>query len=683
MLIKSTSSSHLITIILIVGILLFSGLTVYISTQSFRREQDSLRKYADSQMRTLVMDLDSKVMAVESAMVTRSHTSHVAVSDSVRIYKYLEDLISDLKFVENAGLDVMSVHQKDTSFYVLYVTEVSDSVYIHNYYVDDGTLNEEAEDVACFFEALESGEPEWSLPYEDNIFADGGLVTTCYTKIDGLNAAICIDIEVASMLEMMDKLQFYDGSQLYIQVPSSGKYYTLEEGNLVCIDDSNIHDPNYTEISAFVDHLDINIINEVPIDAVQRSMWDTVFWGLLIAIAGLVVLAVLVHLSFNRAQKDLKKTMDKSYEEEMALSHLENEISIAARIQEKMLNDPDKPVCLRIPEVPVSDLLARIIPAKDVGGDLYEYSTCGDLLYMCVGDVSGKGIPASIVMTRCGTLFHGFVSNSPEASPSEIMAFMNEQLCRHNEDLMFVTLWAGILNLRTGNLKYASAGHNPPVLIDNGSSSFLEMKQGLPLGMFDDAQYELLETDIKPGQSLVLYTDGITEAEGARYELFGEERLLAACASVRSVCPEVISDGILRDVRKHVAGRKQSDDITLLCLTFQGNCAQLRGIDDVAALHELVFACGCADPDNAALALEEAAVNAFEHGGATFVCAEYADGWFTLTDNGGEFDTTAYEPKASDGLDVGGRGILLMRQLCSEMSYERTADNYNRLKLKI
>ena len=682
---KIPSSSRLITPLLILAILIFSVIALYASYTAFHREQKSIERYTHSQMKTLILDLETKMMSVEAAAISRSHTRHYSTKDSAVIYSTLEQMIADLKFVHNCGLDIYDITEEDSIFTSMYVKEKPGGGYEHQYFVtSDQTFSDE--DEICFLRARFSGGPEWSQPYED-IFFGGDLVITCYTKVVDHPAMIGIDIEMSELLETIDSMQFFAGSKLYINVPSTNKCYTLENGSLACVDSTDINKKNYTTISARYRHLGLDIINVVPDEMIYDSMSDTILWGLLLFIVGLTVLAVVVHLSYKRAQEQLKQSIKQSHKAEMARKRLEDELAIAADIQQKMLNDPDKPVSYSLDGQPAVEIMAKLIPAREIGGDLYEYHLDGDRLYFCIGDVSGKGVPASLVMSMCSTLFHASISYVEGAKPSRILEFMNEQMCRRNEEIMFVTMWVGELNLRTGELSYASAGHNPPVLISCNETSFIEKKQGLPLGMFDDSKYVDLKMILKPDQALMLYTDGITEAEksvgsGHKIELFGDDKLVEACSNADSFTPEILCRSLLKAVKEHSAGRSQSDDITLLCVSFGGHCAQLRSINDLQGLHNLASTCDPGSADNAALVLEEAAVNAFNHGKATFVCAEYRNGVYIMTNDGDEFDPTAYNPKATSELSIGGRGISLIHQICSEFTYERTSSGLNRLTMK-
>lgn len=670
---KYTSASRFLSPILIVLILLFAVLVTFSSLKAYQKEQNFIEKYTHAQMKTLILDLESKLMSIEAGLTFESHRSHVALEDSTTLFKGLEHFVEDERFVRHAGVDIWSEGKAGQSW-LLYVTQLPEGGFRRE------TLNSSVsevpeEELDCFYRAYDSGQPAWSKPYLDTVVTNA-CVVTCYTRAEQHSAMFCADVEMNSLLANLDSMQFYKSSRMYIDIPD-GDIYTLSDGKLLQVDELEIDENHFTKITAHYRHLDIDIINVVPNEVIFSSIWSSLFIIIIAFIVGLVFLSILVHRSFKRAQDNLAESIRKSNEEEIALKKIEDEIAIAARIQNKMLTSPGVPVRL-VPEkgMPV-DIMSHIIPAREVGGDLYDYQLKEDTIVVCVGDVSGKGVPASIVMSKCSTLFHAYVTDNPNPDPSALLRYLNRQLCRRNDDLMFVTMWVGVLDLRTGHLEYSSAAHNPPVLARNGSARFMELCQGLPLGMFKDNSYPRQSCDLDSNDSLLLYTDGITEAEGPGHELFGDEKLLQVCASAGSVCPEVLCKSLLNSVARHAGGCSQSDDITLLCFSFGDRFAQLHGISDVQAIHKMVTACG--ENDLAALVLEEAAVNSFRHGGARFVYIEYNDGIFTMSADGDDFDPTAYRtPDLGDGkLRIGGRGIPLIRQLCSEVTYRRTEYGIN------
>ena len=291
----------------------------------------------------------------------------------------------------------------------------------------------------------------------------------------------------------------------------------------------------------------------------QVSFWDEVlapvrkmmFRILLLALAGLLFL-LLILFRFIRNGKRL-------WEADMEQARLGSELRIARRIQEEML-----PKSVAVPEsLAVQGFLA---PAKEVGGDLYDYFVRDGRLYFYIGDVSGKGVPAAIVMSMALSLVRNLAAH--EEDPARMVGELNRTACRNNESGMFVTLFLGVLDLSTGVLRYCNAGHDHPALVRD-SVAELPALANVPVGVFDDAAYQAQETVVAPGTTLFLYTDGVTEAKDVSRRQFGRERLyetLSACFRT----PDALVRAVEDSVRAFAGQAEQSDDITMLAVRYDG-----------------------------------------------------------------------------------------------------------------
>lgn len=213
------------------------------------------------------------------------------------------------------------------------------------------------------------------------------------------------------------------------------------------------------------------------------------------------------------------------------------------------------------------DLHACLHPALEVGGDLYDYFLSGDNLYFCIGDVSGKGVQASLFMAATHYLFRCMASNT---DMSQALKTMNKTLATDNSKCTFVTFWFGHLNLITGELSYINAGHNSPILVHNGKAAYMPKASGIPLGVWEEAEYEIMHTNLVPGDTLLLYTDGVTESMDINSQQLGDKATLAIVQSVYELSSADIIDEIVKKVRHHSVGTKQSDDITMVCLKYNG-----------------------------------------------------------------------------------------------------------------
>ncbi len=222
------------------------------------------------------------------------------------------------------------------------------------------------------------------------------------------------------------------------------------------------------------------------------------------------------------------------------------------------------------PDRPEVELFAILDPAKEVGGDFYDYYALdADHIFLVIGDVAGKGVPASLVMAVTMTLFKAYAR--PDRGPAEVAAKVNAKLAHDNDSGLFVTAFCAVLDLGTGTLRYANAGHNPPLVLRRDQiTDFVPRVGGVVLGAIPEAIYRTGTLTLAPGEALVLYTDGVTEAMDINRALFGNERLLEVCRAYRNCYPKAVVEGVFEAVRAYAGDAPQSDDITLLAVRYLG-----------------------------------------------------------------------------------------------------------------
>ena len=264
--------------------------------------------------------------------------------------------------------------------------------------------------------------------------------------------------------------------------------------------------------------------------------------------------------SFADMQSSLVTYMDELTRTTANKVRIEGELQIARNIQMGMLPQVFPP----FPERKDIDLYASMVPAREVGGDLYDYFIQGGRLYFCIGDVSGKGVPASLFMTVVQNLFRA--AGQQGLLPAEIAHQINETLSDRNEQLMFVTMFIGAIDLQTGKLDFCNCGHNPPVVLPHdGNPFFLSCKANTAIGILPEAHFEGEHVDGFKGTPLFLYTDGLSEAENPDLELFGTDRLLAVLGEPYTDAETVVKR-MQAAISDHVAGADASDDLTMVCL---------------------------------------------------------------------------------------------------------------------
>jgi serine phosphatase RsbU (regulator of sigma subunit) len=274
--------------------------------------------------------------------------------------------------------------------------------------------------------------------------------------------------------------------------------------------------------------------------------------GLIIAIVLLTVFFVIYTIFRRRAARRMA-------EMKAAQERIESELRIARDIQMSMVPSV-------FPERDGLDMFAQMTPAKEVGGDMYGYVLLGDKLYFAVGDVSGKGVPASLFMAQVTRLFRTLAAQ--QMKPAEIATRMNDALSGDdNEQGMFVTMFLGLLDLQTGHLQFCNAGHNPPV-IGGGENNgdFLEMESNAPIGLFPDIEYKGEEIDTIKGRAIFVYTDGLNEAEDTEQKQFGDDKLLEILRETKFDSARQVIETMAAQVEKHRNGAEPNDDLTMLSL---------------------------------------------------------------------------------------------------------------------
>lgn len=392
-----------------------------------------------------------------------------------------------------------------------------------------------------------------------------------------------------------------------------------------------------------------------------------------------------------------------------ANAKIENELYVASAIQQSMVPQKFPP----FPDRPDIDVYASLIPAKAVGGDVYDFLLDGDDLYFCIGDVSGKGVPASLFMAIVSSLFRTVATT--EKHPAKIAQRMNNTIAEHNEQNMFVTMYIGRANLVTGEVALCNCGHNAPVtngcldmtmgIVKPGDRHFMEMAPtNLPIGIIRGYDYKEIVFHVEPGVTLFLYTDGVTEAESKQKTLYGDDRLVEILRSCdKDATAEQLVKTVVEDVRAHSEKVDQSDDITILCIRLNGTPIETdysvrrliikNNVEEMAQLEPFLESlCEAFDVEPSLifqlnLALDEAMANAVKYayprgqeGPVTLAVRRDGDDLvFQLYDQGKPFDPT----KGGEDVDttlsaeerpIGGLGIFLIKQMMDSISYERKND---------
>ena len=282
--------------------------------------------------------------------------------------------------------------------------------------------------------------------------------------------------------------------------------------------------------------------------------------GMTTVIVFLLIYIIVRHrmgVRLKKAHNALQTAYDQLEETTTAKERMESELRIARDIQMSMVPSV-------FPEIDGLDMYASMTPAREVGGDLYNFLRKGDKLYFCIGDVSGKGVPASLFMTLAT---HGFLSlASTGRNPAEIATRMNAELSINNDMGMFVTMFICMYDLKQHRLEYCNAGHNPPIIGNaEGQYAFLDMKEtNAPIGLWPDLEFVGEEIDLPRGNMMLLYTDGLNEAENRQQDQYGEDRIIQLMTSHTPQSMRDMVEALKADADCFRDGAEQNDDLTIL-----------------------------------------------------------------------------------------------------------------------
>ena len=676
--------------ILIVAAIVLEAISciMYFTSRAAIRHEAEQR--AKTELRKAELEIDVHAIEMETAAKTLALLTEKYIDNPDAIYSATRLTVSSLR--SNTSMAVAFVPDyfpKQGRYFEVCSTRISeDSIYTrqigsaaHDYTQMEWWQNGFVHD-SCW----------WCEPYLDDSGSKTYVVSCSYPVQDKMGkvvAVVCIDMSLSDLKNLSDYLQVYPNS--YYSIRSSTGMEIVPAPDTVAGRKYNIYQE---EIDATGWHIEIIIPEE-------ELFKDLNHIGRIVGLLMFLGLALLVFIII-RTGKDFVKLVQLSNHQE----RIESELNIARNIQMAMLPTRFPP----FPDYPNLNAWGVVIPAKEVGGDLFDFYIRENQLLFCIGDVSGKGVPAAIVMAMTRSLFRSFTSYMD--SPAQIVAQMNDSLSGEaNNQNMFVTFFLGMLDMNTGKMKYCNAGHNAPVLLasEDAHTDMMDCKPNLPLGVLAGFTYEEQSTQLKDGDTLFLYTDGLTEAENTAHELFGEERMDKQLVAGADLLPKEMTEQMIKCVRAFVGGAEQSDDLTMFVVRFlqrtkakapktrektvapHHSLVMRNDIEQIPTLAEWIDSLDIPTELNMPvnLAIEEAVSNVMLYaypGTSGQVLVEYTKHQepqgqqliFTITDSGVPFDPTQ-KPDADITLSaeeraIGGLGIHLVRQIMDEVTYERRDD---------
>ncbi|MBO7479547.1 MAG: SpoIIE family protein phosphatase [Bacteroidales bacterium] len=658
--------------------------------------------------------------ATRLQIVDATHQAEAAVRNTIWIARwclnYLDSLplvasrlVEDNPTVMGSTVALVPNYSRRRPLYAPYAYRLADTIAMKSLATQEYNYPTQP----WFTRPLELDRGFWSEPYLDT--GGGDIVMTTYSipikDLHGKQAAVLTaDISLKWLAELIGSSQVYPNS-LEVVVSRDGRVLisnpdgditikTLDEVAAI-VDDT----PSFARLVAEMraDHSgsiqieDDGKLNHVFYAPVEQTGWsmaivvpdDEIYGSMrrvrlierLLQLLGLGMLIMILRITAKNQMKYHKMNEKKE--------RMESELRIGRDIQMSMIPNTFPP----FPERDEIDLAACLIPAKEVGGDLYDFFIRDNKLFFCIGDVSGKGVPASLVMAVTRSLFRSISAH--EKSPQRIVTMMNEAMAEMNENNMFVTFFLGILDLETGHMRYCNAGHNPPLILSDRLRT-LDVVPNLPLGVICQMAFQEQETDMLYNDTLLLYTDGLNEAVNSKDEEFTMERVEAAFQKHCSANEHL--ETMKEAVSSFVGNAPQSDDLTMLFIHYMNDTQpyaserhlilhnDIQQIPQLASFVETIAAEMKIEQNMAMglnLALEEAVTNvilyAYPPGsdGLVDIEAIMRKGQldFIITDSGVPFDPTQKpEVDITASLDerpIGGLGIHLVRQLMDSVSYRR------------
>ena len=446
-----------------------------------------------------------------------------------------------------------------------------------------------------FQRPLRDGTDEWSNPYQYGADSLANLITYAYPLRDrtGQVVAVCgLDIDLSSFGDTLNLHPYYPSSFLLaltkegrlVAGPSLQHRMRADVDRVVALvnnpavrrtrvqgfdsiafrvrnegKDANIHILSLPS-APFWQIVAVNYDDEVYAPARKLRLFNA-----MLLLASLLVLLFIL-FRYIRNEKRLSEARVKE-------ARLGSELHIARKIQMEMLPKAYPP----FPDRTDVDVYGSLEPAREVGGDLYDYFIRDGKLFFVIGDVSGKGVPSAMVMAMVQSLFRMVTSRLDD--PAHILTTMNEAGCQRNETTMFVTLFLGVLDLPSGRLQYCNAGHDRPVLLGK-TAEILKAESNLPVGVFPDTRYVTEESQLPAGTTIFLYTDGLTEAKNEQRELFSRQRVLDVLArsAGKKDCRRLL-EAMGKAAHGFMGQAQQSDDLTMLAIHYTPGRKQM-GTDE-------------------------------------------------------------------------------------------------------
>ena len=612
---------------------------------------------------------------VEAVVDATQSLVEYALDNPENMYDIVQRTVESDTFIKSAAVAFKDYHypQLGRWYEPVAASNSSDTLIIEQI----GGESHDYTTMEWYTEGLKNENGVWSDPYSDPFSKGSFLMTYSKPIFDTLGQAvgvICADISIVTIAQFVEELKLY---------PHSFCTLATESGAEILPPPDDRQRGPYHSFIGTVHGKNIILTIYVP--------YSDMYWRLRKLSLVFVCMAVWGMAAFFFIARRYLRNLKRIEEVRLSEQRIEDELAIARNIQKSLL-----------PAAPTAgvDVCGKQLAARYVGGDLYDYYLRDGKLLFCIGDVSGKGIPAALLMAIAHSLFRTISANSNK--PDIIMHNLNKAISDNNPDIMFITMFLGVIDLSTGRVDYCNAGHNPPILVKDGRAEYLSTEPSLLLGVDIDAEYTSYGLTLAPGDTLFLYTDGLTEAENEQKELFGEKRTLEVAAQFNEVVAARQIEMMTDAVSLYVGEAEQSDDLTLLAIRVVKQKKVLtltNDLDELAKLQPFLEETLAGKTDSSlfsqlSLAVEEAVVNvimyAYPDGrkGEVAIALECPTDGFAdveISDSGVPFNPLEYK-KADletplEDRPIGGLGIHLVKEIMDTVDYSYT-DGHNVLHLR-
>lgn len=537
-----------------------------------RKETDNARRMTASQVENISLKLELELKLIQDAIEKTSLKIFEARSEPNKISDIIKEMVSKTDTIYGGGVAfVPGYFTGDEGLFMEYAYWKNDTTFVSKR-LDTEELNYLERD--WYTNTLDSQKGSWSTPYESSGEEFSVMISYTDPVIDEngeIIAVVLADLTLKDLTSDLKKMSPYEDNVSFI-INQDGTYISHPDSTYIMersifsesapelqklgkkiiengkgTDIIKIDGKRYLASYSEIDTLDCMVCCITPYSSILKDLGRLTFYVLLVLCIVLVCLMLSIHFIVKR--------------ESAPVDVMEQDLMVARKIQKKML--PDNSEVSSITDR--VDVNAYLRPARNVGGDLYDYFVDREKLFFAVGDVSGKGVPAALIMALTKSFFRSCSKGKEKAE--DIVSSMNASILENDISDMFITLFVGIIDLKNHNLSYCNAGHEPPVIFPGKKEpSFLKDGGNIPVGIMKDYDFSGNSISFMPDDKIIIYTDGVTEAENGQGEHLGNERVLEIMKNNMETSAQITIDSLLSLIDDHTGKGAQSDDITMMCI---------------------------------------------------------------------------------------------------------------------